>query len=284
MNLTVLRHTASLLLLVASTTRAGLADGVPSRIDRLRTPSPAPSDVGLTFPTTAVGSTSTIHCEGFCFRQLTSPEGSCDAANTATLDHAPAAPFAAFNFRKGSASGCGGTPVSLPVSLNAGEAVWFDLNFSPTSNGTFTDALTLTAFSFDLSGSTPNAGGGCVANATTLCIDQNPGDGRFQIQVNYSTAQGGGLAGAGDAIGLSSLGVTEGGLFWFFASNNPEMLIKIIDGCALNSSFWVFYAATTNVGFTVIVTDTFTGNQATYHNQDESAAPPVQDTGALPCP
>jgi hypothetical protein len=125
---------------------------------------------------------------------------------------------------------------------------------------------------------------GCIANSTTLCIDQNPGDGRFMIQVSYHTSQGGGLSGSGNAIPLSSLGVTEGGLFWFFGASNPEMLIKIIDGCGLNSHFWVFYAATTNVGFTVTVTDSVTGHHAVYSNPDKNAAPPKQDTSALACP
>ena len=62
------------------------------------------------------------------------------------------------------------------------------------------------------------------------------------------------------------------------------MLIKIIDGCSITQHFWVFYAATTNVGFTVTVIDTQTGHQAVYTNADQHAAPPVQDTSALTCP
>jgi len=126
--------------------------------------------------------------------------------------------------------------------------------------------------------------GPCVANATTLCIDHSPGDKRFKVQVSYATSQGGGQSGSGSAIPLSNLGVTEGGLFWFFGASNPEMLIKIIDGCSLTSHFWLFYAATTNVAFIVTVTDTMGLNQAVYTNQDLQAAAPVQDIAALPCP
>jgi hypothetical protein len=46
----------------------------------------------------------------------------------------------------------------------------------------------------------------------------------------------------------------------------------------------VFYAAATNVGFTVTVTDVQTGHKHQYINQNGTAAPPVQDTSALPCP
>ncbi|HVR07053.1 MAG TPA: hypothetical protein VMW75_03330 [Thermoanaerobaculia bacterium] len=37
------------------------------------------------------------------------------------------------------------------------------------------------------------------------------------------------------------------------------------------------------VGFTVTVTDTQTGHQKTYVNVNGTAAPPLQDTLALPC-
>jgi hypothetical protein len=127
------------------------------------------------------------------------------------------------------------------------------------------------------------AAGACVPNGTTLCIDRNPGDRRFKIQAHFSTTEGGGLSGSGNAIPLSSLGLNEGGMFWFFAANNPEVLIKVIDGCSVTSHFWVFYAATTNVGFTITVIDTVALTQQTYANQDLGSAVPVQDTSALPC-
>lgn len=244
-----------------------------------------PADVNVTFPTTAVGQMSSF-CADVCYTKNTSPPGTCDGSGPITLDHNVSSPFSANSYRIGATSpSCSGSPTSLPTNLSSGQVLWFELDFTPTHNGQFSDTLTLSGLNFDLSGSTGSSGGSpCTPNSTTLCIDQNTGDRRFMIQVSYSTVEGGGLSGSGNAIALSSLGVTEGGLFWFFASTNPEMLIKIIDGCALNNSFWVFFAATTNVGFTVTVTDTKTGHQATYTNPDQNAAPPVQDTSALSCP
>jgi streptogramin lyase len=119
---------------------------------------------------------------------------------------------------------------------------------------------------------------GCASSATTLCID-----GRFAVTVSYHTAQAGGRSGSGQVIGLQSLGVAQGGLFWFFGQDNPEMLVKVLNGCALNHKFWVYYAAGTNVGFTVKVTDTQTGHTHSYTNADGKAAAPVQDTSALAC-
>jgi hypothetical protein len=61
------------------------------------------------------------------------------------------------------------------------------------------------------------------------------------------------------------------------------MLVKVLNGCSLGGHYWVFYAAGTNVGLTTTVTDTVTGNHKTYTNSIGVAAPPVQDTSALPC-
>jgi hypothetical protein len=74
----------------------------------------------------------------------------------------------------------------------------------------------------------PGSSSLCIPNATTLCIDDQPGDGRFQIHVAFATNQGGGSSGDGRAIFLSSVGVSQGGLMWFFEASNPELLIKIL--------------------------------------------------------
>ena len=128
------------------------------------------------------------------------------------------------------------------------------------------------------------AAGACTPSDTVLCIDNNPGDQRFMITATYSTSQSGGLSGNGHAIPLASLGVNQGGLFWFFARTNPEMLVKVLNACAANNRFWVFFSAGTNVGFSVTVRDTVTGSQKTYINPDLNPAPPLQDNNAFSCP
>jgi len=123
----------------------------------------------------------------------------------------------------------------------------------------------------------------CPTNA--LCIDDQPGDKRFQITSTFATTQAGGKSGNGQPISLVPVGVSEGGLFWFFSPSNPEMLIKVIDGCTVNQHFWVFYSAGTNVGFQVHVKDTKAGKTASYQNTDLTEAPPLQDVNALAtCP
>jgi hypothetical protein len=172
------------------------------------------------------------------------------------------------------ASGPGNVTFNLQPTLCAGDEE--TVGTSTNSNG-FSVATVITE-------NVTSGGTGCTASSTTLCIDDVPGDKRFQITSSFATVQSGGVSGNGHAIPLTPVGVTEGGLFWFFQATNPEMLIKVIDACAVNNHFWVFYSAGTNVGFTVTVTDTKTTHSVKYQNTDLTAAPPEQDTSALACP
>jgi len=116
-----------------------------------------------------------------------------------------------------------------------------------------------------------------------LCIDATPGDQRFKVEVNFSTAQSGGLLQDAKAIPLAPLGISSGGIFYFFSKDNPEILIKILDGCALTKHYWVFLSAVTNVGFRTTVTDMTTSERFVYVNESLTVAVPVQDVHALPC-
>ena len=90
----------------------------------------------------------------------------------------------------------------------------------------------------------------CSPDATTLCLNA----GRFQVRVNWSVPSQG-TSGAGMAVPLTS----DTGYLWFFSSNNVELVIKVVDGRAFNSRFWVFYGALSDVEYTITVTDTQTG-------------------------
>jgi hypothetical protein len=123
----------------------------------------------------------------------------------------------------------------------------------------------------------------CSPNANTLCIDNQPGDRRFEVSVFFNTAQGSKPMGFGTAIPLGSLNVPSGGIFWFTNPENPEMMIKVLNGCPTNGHFWVFYAAGTNFALDVDVVDSLTGRTWTSINPDLRQAPPVADILALPC-
>ncbi len=63
------------------------------------------------------------------------------------------------------------------------------------------------------------------------------------------------------------LASTDSAIFWFFQPANFELLVKMVDGCSFNNRYWVYYAATTNVDFTLTVDDTFDFDPPIhYHN------------------
>ena len=117
----------------------------------------------------------------------------------------------------------------------------------------------------------------CVPDATTLCLHS----GRFRVQIAYRTAASG--SGAGRAVAIP--GADDSGLFWFFSATNLEMLLKVLDACVVNSYYWIYVAATTDVEYTLTVTDTMTGRTKNYTNPLGHPATPVQDIQGLDvCP
>jgi len=64
-----------------------------------------------------------------------------------------------------------------------------------------------------------------------------------------------------------------------------QALVKIVNACSYNDRYWVFSAATTNVEYTLTVTDTESQVVKTYFNPMGSPAPAVTDTSAFAtCP
>ena len=63
------------------------------------------------------------------------------------------------------------------------------------------------------------------------------------------------------------------------------MVVKVLDGCALNGHAWVFAGGLTNVGVTLKVTDTTTGANALTRTRRIPPSKPIQDTAAFStCP
>jgi streptogramin lyase len=170
-----------------------------------------------------------------------------------------------------------GVVTEFPVA--AAEERLAGLVFGPDGNLWFTESSGVKVGRLTLGG-TP---GPCSPGDSMLCIDDAPGDRRFKVEVEYKTKQGGGFGGNGHAIPLSTLGVNRGGLFWFFSQDNPELLVKVLDGCAVNGKRWVFVSGGTNVGLIITVSDTVSGEVHTYYNLDGAPFAPVQDTAALAC-
>lgn len=113
----------------------------------------------------------------------------------------------------------------------------------------------------------------CTSNATTLCLNNS----RFRVSVIFSAPNLGINNAPAPAVPLTS----DTGYFWFFSSNNIELVIKAVDGRGFNQHFWVFYGALSDVAYTITVTDTATGAVKTYTNPPGHLAS-VADVVAFP--
>jgi opacity protein-like surface antigen len=117
----------------------------------------------------------------------------------------------------------------------------------------------------------------CAPDSQTLCLN----GGRFKVQASFDA--GGGNSGTAHAVGLTA----DTGYFWFFDAANVEVVIKVINGCALNQRYWVFAGGLTNVEVTLSVIDTAFGGSLVQHYQNpaSTAFQPIQDTSAFAtCP
>jgi hypothetical protein len=113
---------------------------------------------------------------------------------------------------------------------------------------------------------------GCVPSDTVRCLQ----GGRFAAKVRWRDYEG--REGDGRVAPSAS---ADSGLFWFFEASNWDMLVKVIDGCERNGHFWVFAAGTTDVEYTLEVTDLETGEVFTSTNALGRAAPAVTETRAF---
>ena len=111
--------------------------------------------------------------------------------------------------------------------------------------------------------------GACVDNVTTLCLQQK----RFAVTATQTVP--------GQVLRIGS----EAGYFYFFDPSNVELTVKVLNGCPLNDRYWVVVSNSSNVQFSVRVTDTQTGFFKTYANTAGGPFAPVRDTGAFAtCP
>ncbi len=118
----------------------------------------------------------------------------------------------------------------------------------------------------------PRESGVCEADDRTLCLE----GGRFAVRASWETADG-----SGDGKALPR--TRDTGLYWFFGPNNLEMMIKVLDGCAINGHRWVFAGGLTDVAVAMRVTDTETGEEMTYENSAGALFDPIQDVRAFSC-
>jgi hypothetical protein len=113
----------------------------------------------------------------------------------------------------------------------------------------------------------------CVPSPTSLCLRGN----RIRVQATWRS---GGQNGQGRVRKITD----DTGAFWFFDSENVEVLVKVLDACGFNQRFWVFASGLTDVAVTLTVTDTASGQSKTYQTQRGKPFRLIQDTSAFACP
>ncbi len=98
---------------------------------------------------------------------------------------------------------------------------------------------------------------GCSTVGSQLCLNSN----RFLLTLNWRNYNDG-STGYAQAVSLTP----DTGYFWFTDPNNIELVVKVLDGRALNGHFWIMYGSLTNLEYTITLTDTQTGEIKSYHN------------------
>jgi len=105
-------------------------------------------------------------------------------------------------------------------------------------------------------------------------------DGRFELSVSWQNADG--EQGPGHLVQAPS---ADSALFYFFSPNNWELMVKVLDGCAINDSYWVFAAASTDVAYTVEIRDlAHPGASYRFANALGERAAAITHLDAFSCP
>lgn len=110
--------------------------------------------------------------------------------------------------------------------------------------------------------------GVCTTSATVACLNN-----RFAVSVSWKTV-------AASGVGTRTAITGDSAWFWFFSANAAELMVKAVDGRAVNGKFWFFYGALSDVNYTITVTDVQTGQFKTYTNAQGNLAS-VADTAAF---
>ncbi len=107
---------------------------------------------------------------------------------------------------------------------------------------------------------------------------------RFQVTVRWNRQRPGLPADMGDGHGVQITNNTA--WFYFDRPDNPQLLVKIINGCGLpNHSWWVFSGGVTNQEVYITVEDKQAGVSTTYHNPAGVPYRTILDTDAFAtCP
>ncbi len=127
-------------------------------------------------------------------------------------------------------------------------------------------------------------GGSCSPTAHVACFNGGQFGVQTQFQLYSNPAPDGSIAITSEGTGTVVSGASSNSaLFWFFAPDNWEVLVKSLDGCGLGNHWWTFAAATTNVHHSIVVFDFARGEQRVYWSFFGPPAPALTDTVSFSC-
>ncbi|MCG8457577.1 MAG: hypothetical protein MI919_14985 [Holophagales bacterium] len=114
---------------------------------------------------------------------------------------------------------------------------------------------------------------GSCGTGPSLCLGQG---GRFRVDVDWQSSDD---ADVGKPHGLTR----DTGHFWFFESDNVEVVLKVLDGCEINGHYWIYASGLTDVAVSLTVTDTETSEVWARQTALDTAFPPMSDIQAFAC-
>ncbi|MXX60134.1 MAG: hypothetical protein F4112_11670 [Holophagales bacterium] len=158
-----------------------------------------------------------------------------------------------------------------PAAASSTSLKWPGASFAAASPGPMADIRHAVA------GATAN-----VAGATAHC-EPRPvttlGGFTVSMCVEYERA-GESVAAEVRDYGLDS---SQSALLYFFERDNAEVLVKVLDGCAVNGHRWVFVAPVTTLGFNLSIEPPGGGAAWTHTNSLGLTASARSDAEAFPC-
>lgn len=118
----------------------------------------------------------------------------------------------------------------------------------------------------------PDSNPPCTPGSSSLCLQQ----GRFLAEVSFKESAN--RVGRGT---VASPRTKDSGLFWFYEPTNWELLVKVLDGCAVNGHHWVFASASTSLDYRITVTDLETHQTVQYRHRTNDPLESVADIEAF---
>ena len=129
-------------------------------------------------------------------------------------------------------------------------------------------------------------------------LDVITGSGIYTTSLETATCSRPGRLCLGDDLALDATWRLEGepeqaavatpltsnsGAFWFFEEDNLEVVVKVLDGCAINGHYWLFATGLTDVETRVTIRRLGAPGLATYDSPAGQPFQAIRDVEALPC-